>query len=80
MKYVLRKDIALVLVTLGSADLIRWIAENDPEMKGEPIVEEDGRKFYCFNVVDKERGSVFSLKLPVTDAYFIATPGTSSES
>lgn len=70
MKYVLKKDVAAIVAALGSADLIRWIVKADAEMTTEPF-EENGQKFYDFNVRDDQGGSVFSMRLPVTDQFFI---------
>ena len=71
MKYVLKKDVAAIVAALGSADLIRWIAKADAEMTTEPFEDENGQKFYDFNVRDDQGGSVFSMRLPVTDDYFV---------
>ena len=70
MKYILKKDVAAIVAALGSADLIRWISKADAEMATEPY-EQDGQRFYEFNVRDEKGGSVFSMRLPVTDQFFI---------
>ena len=69
--FYLRKNVAFNQISLGAADLIRAIAQDEKAM-AEPYMA-DGRQFFRYVVTDPKTGAALILALPAIDDYFVET-------